>query len=274
MKNVVIYANCQGEALRRIFSDTSEFIERYIAYHITNYVYIGSGRLVTGDRHDRELVAGADVFIYQPLSDVYGDNSTSHILSLLKPGCVRLSIPFVFNISLWPFIMALGGDIWTGADDRYDQEPVIKYIDPIDNLIQEGISRDAILAMFDNNEIDWRYKLRHDVIIALLRAKEQDADIKVVDFIERNLKKKRMFVFCSHPSSELLIHMVNQIYSRLDLSNIENKYSDNYFIPNLFVKFPTSAVEHFGMEFVSHQERQEADLYHRNELIKYLNKNE
>jgi hypothetical protein len=233
-------------------------------------VFIQSGRVLVNEPEYKRALANADVFIYQPLDDIYGLNATGHILPFLSQHCLKISMPYVINTSLWPFISAPAGDL----NDNWDKDSdkiVVKHIEPVDELKSKGFSNDQILAMY--GDIDWNFSARHEVMMRYFRMKENDLDVQVSDFIEQYLSEKRMFVYYSHPSSELFTFMVNKILTILDVRNIPNTYSDNAFFPSVAqLDFPASSVDHFKLKFVSSDEMQRADDYYKLLISNYLNK--
>ena len=87
------------------------------------------------------------MFIYQHLTKSHGVYSTDSdaengVLNYLKEGCVKISIPFVYNTSLWSMFI--------------EGEEVINK-DVILDLKNKGCSLQDILNMYDKFEFDFKY---------------------------------------------------------------------------------------------------------------------
>jgi hypothetical protein len=50
----------------------------------------------------KNLLCECDIFIYQPLSNIYPIYNTEHLLSYLKPNCKIISFPYIFNDAFTP----------------------------------------------------------------------------------------------------------------------------------------------------------------------------
>jgi len=265
-KNVVIYATCQGTSLAQVLTDTPSFVERFsFPYIIINATYIRQRRSITEDMVNLSQLKDADVFIYQPIDNIHGNNSSDYLMQFLKPICVKISIPYVYNDSLWPFIHAKRGDITDNWFEDIDT-PLLKYTEPIKELITSRIAKDDILTLFDRNEIDWNFKSRHEILMGYLRNKEKNMDVKVVDYIEENLSLKRLFMYYSHPSAEVIVYMANKILQLLEISPNNTVYPEDFFFSERYL-FPTSSVNYFNLKFVSDEERTIADKYYKDIII-------
>lgn len=274
MRNILIYTTCQGVNLKQIFMATPSFMDGFNEpVVIRNFDWIQKRCFFIDEKFYQDIFKSADVFIYQPLDDIYGKNSTSYLLSFLRPDCLKITLPFVTNISLWPFVMGKKGDLnddWRNGDG---ETPVIRYLEPIDKLIKNGQTKDDILSMFDHNSIEWEYRSRHEQIMGYTRENERGLDIQVSDFIEQNLGEKRLFAYYSHLAIDLSLFIANEILHILGLPSISNddgRY--NAFQHGPLLEFPTSSVKHFGLQFVSEMEQNSANAFYRDKIITYLNK--
>ena len=272
LKSIFIYSTCQGDAIAKILMDNDN-VNRYfrICKIVRNYEYIKKSKHWIDDSNNLNALKNSDVLIYQPLDDIYGKNSTNQILKFIKPECIKISVPYVFNNSLTPIIVGNLGDTtddWSRLDAHIRH---IKNTDPIDNLISIGIKRDEILRMYDSDTIDWKYNERNTFMMSYLRNKEKLTDIKICDYIEENFKTKKLFAYYSHPTSDLLVYIINQILEILSINKILNKYSEERFLGscNLFY-YSTSSVNHFGLKYVSKEEMDIGDKFYRDIITKYI----
>ncbi len=279
---IVIYSTCQGRGLETFLMLHKKFVSQYtFVQTILNYSFLHEKKIIIENNVMLNNIKNADIFIYQPLDDIYGKNATNYVKTFLKETCIAISIPYVYNTSFWPLIVGIKGDTtddWSALDNY---KHVIENTDILDNLIKLGHSKDTILNLYDNNEINFNYDIRHRVNMNILKNKEETIDIKMHDFINDNLKTKRLFLYHSHPTSSVFIHMANQIlnilnlepleeHSNIDLTNLQSGTVMPGISPALMA-FPSSAIRHFGFEFETPQYEAIANNFFRHTILTYLN---
>jgi len=272
----IIYATCQGGAIGKFLMESKEFNEKYYdPVVISNYEYIRNNKYFIEISEYDHAIRNADLFIYQPLDDIYLKNSTNYIKSLLKPTCKTLSIPYVFNTSLWSIILAIKGDVTDDWSKRDGGGRVFLNIEVINELrVKHGLSLNEILKLYDNNKIDFNYEIRYRTDMNLLKNKEKNMDIKVHDFIKENISKKRLFLYSSHPTSPLFIHMTNQILNYIEMSPITDNYDLDFcglHSAEIPIAFPTSSVDYFKFEFTTKEEEKIANDFYKYVITWYIN---
>lgn len=251
-KNIIIWSNCQGEGLRVFMTKTNAFKNSNIKV-LKNYMYINEKRDVPVNE-----LSGADVFIYQPLSEKNGIYSDEHILPLLSSSCVKLSFPYIYNDALWPFYS--------------------NYMDPINKLKEQGYSCEEVITMYKNGTIDYNFDQRMENTLKILDDNEKNTDIKVLDYIRQNIKEKKLFITQNHPTSTIFIHCVNQILSLLNIDEklFDKDYGDN--ILDIFGKYmpfilPISdnEIRHYGFKYID-KGYKDADRYYIDCIKHYYDK--
>ena len=92
---IFIFANCQGAAIGHLLK-----IAGYdnIA-HQHNYTYIYDTTLQETTKNELET---CDIFIYQPLSNIYPVYNTNNLKKYLKSDCISISFPYIYNDALIP----------------------------------------------------------------------------------------------------------------------------------------------------------------------------
>lgn len=208
MLNILFYGNCQSQGL--IYCLERAFKANY--EHFVNYEYIHEKKELPID-----LIKKADVFIYQPTKAKHGIYSTdpnieNGICSYLSPNCKKISFPYIYNSAMWVFVP---------ENDTY------KGMEPIIKLKREGHSVENIIDKFLKGEIDFEHEKRFNNCMSILREKESECDVKVVDFILRNIFFTRLFLTQNHPTIHLYNHCANQILPLLG-SNKEIKHNPDY----------------------------------------------
>jgi len=204
----LLIGNCQNNGLMHYLSQSKEFNETYEMKQYTNWQLI---------RNNCEVpmsdIQNADLFIFQPLKIVHGCYSTDptvegSIGSYVKDKCIKISYPYVFSSSMWPlFQTALNQNIWVGGEI-------------IEQLITDGLKKDDILELYLKNKIDWNYKNRFKKSIDILKGKESITDIKISNFIEKNISERFLFLTPHHPTSIIFLDISNQILEKLGMQKL------------------------------------------------------
>jgi hypothetical protein len=150
-------------------------------------------------------------------------------MSYLSPKCKTISFPYIYNSSLWVLICPANIDGYIG-----DYPDIDKYInkEPIEKLKIKGYSLYKVLEMYSKGLIDFDYENRFNKCIEILKKKEELCDVKVSDFIKKNIRKHKLFFTQNHPTTCIFIHCVNQILSIL---GYDHKY-DEFAYPENIVK--------------------------------------
>lgn len=246
MKNIIFYTNCQYRGLKY-------FLEKYFKdekkiYHIENYTLIKYKKNIPID-----ILKLADIFIYQPIDKKHGIYSTQtsveiNIMSYLSSNCKRISFPYIYNSSLWILIPPANIDGYIGNYPDID-----KYInrEPIENLKAKGYSLNKVIEMYSKGLIDFDYENRFNKSLDILKKKEEFCDVKVATFIEKNIKKHRLFFTQNHPTSCVFIHCVNQILSILGYNHKFDEFAYPENICNLPGEWPQTSndIKYWNFEY-------------------------
>lgn len=195
-KFCVIYANCQGEYLKKILSKSKIFTNIYTQIeHFENY------KLINEKQPIPSYVCNADLFIYQPVNSYHNKLSTTHIINnILKKECKVISFPYIYNNAIWIY------------DKKGDFDKIFK------NLFL-NFSLEETLAKFKNLEIDFNFQKRFENTMNILKTREQTTDIKVHQYILDNFKKKKLFISEPHPTIHIYYHCTIELFKLLNLNN-------------------------------------------------------
>lgn len=209
-KRVLIYANCQGRAIRDILAYHSELAKEYNIFGatvISNYDYMNTHKGLPYD-----LLAETDLFIYQPISSDRGEYSTQELLKTLKPECKTVSFPYLYNYAFWEVLAFSSADYDIGILG-------MKYAHlnhkPITELRDKGVAFEELETMIRNNTLDWKFQERFETTQRVLREKEQECDVKVADFIDKHYRDHLLFYTQNHPSMFFLRFVAQQILQTL-----------------------------------------------------------
>ena len=99
---VCIYGNCQGIGI-------GKFLQIGLDKKCEISTILNYEKLANKTPLEYDIISECDLFIYQHLTKSHGVYSTDSdaengVLNYLKEGCVKISIPFVYNTSLWSII--------------------------------------------------------------------------------------------------------------------------------------------------------------------------
>lgn len=270
--NVFIYGTCQGGAVSKFLKTNKEFCEGYnITEEVLSYVMVNDN--ISNWSDNNKNIREADVFFYQPIDDVYGKNSTNYLKSLLKPSCRTISMARIYNTAIYPFLVVMKRDIseeW--FDKRGDR---LDYLNRgvIDGLVAQGLKKIDILRLFDNNQIDFKFDQRYREVMTAIKDKEIDLDIKVHDYILDNMSKKKLFMYCTHPTSPLFVHVANQILTILGCPLLVDNFPMDFAgitgfgIPN---EMPTCSNNYFKFAYNTPQGEQASNAYYKYLISEYL----
>lgn len=213
--HIVLYSNCQGDGIKYFLNNT---INEACFTIIYNYGIINNKDVIPVD-----VLSKADIFIYQPIDKKHEQYSTdksveNNIMTHLPEHCKCISFPYIYNSALWALIAPATIDGYIG-----DYPGVNKYInaETIQKLKKDGKSLEDVISMFHNGTIDFNYEERFKNCMNILRIKEKQCDIKVADFIEKNIKKHKLFFTQNHPTSCVFVHCTNQI---LEILGYEDRH--------------------------------------------------
>lgn len=271
MKKCVIFSNCQGTIGISHYLKHSNFKDDYDIYSFQNYIYIKNNTI---DENFLNLLKECDLFIYQPLSDIYPIYNTNNLLKQLKPSCKLISFPYIYNEALYPLTRKLKRDIIFN-NIEYDLNNSDNYTlindDIILKLKKDGLSLNTILNYYDNQLIDFMFKERFENSMNILKEKEYICDIKVHDYIIENIHKYNLFNTSNHPSNRVLHYCTNQILMQLGYNLIDYK-EINEILPAFDRYLSSYEYNFYNYEYINKEYYKEGDNYYKR-LITYIYNN-
>lgn len=196
-KRVVCFGNCQAShigSLLNIFAYNLYEIKTYFNYkdNINKKDIINS-------------IIDADIVIYQPLSDRYGELSHKNIEKIAKENNTKtITFPYIYNNGIYSLEF---GDIKT-----------IHGKDIILDLYKKGKTVQDILEDYWNHKINFRLKERFFKSLNIMREREKDLDIQLCDFIESNYKDKKLFHSYSHPTNTVFFEILRKLQHILSVT--------------------------------------------------------
>ena len=228
----VIYANCQGRALGTFLMKSDRFRDSYQLHYLDNYKMIEEGSILPVD-----LLKKAKVFIYQPIRSNHGLYSTDNLKGYLQPSCKTISFPYIYNDALWPLLE---------EGDKIKGEEIIV------RMIKGGMNIKKIVGLFCAGKIDFEFDKRFQRSLAILKKKEEITDVKVSEYILKNLGKIKLFLTQNHQTSNLYVYCVNQVLSILgipSLNPLSNFHHNEAKLPDCWPQSPYE-VKYFQHQYI------------------------
>ena len=197
---VVVYANCQGIANRKLLPIVSGIGDGIEITNFENYKII-SGQEPDGDLF--ESLKSCDVFIYQSLGEGYGKYSTfgesDNILSGIRQSVLKISMSYIYNNGLWPMY----------------HEGAARNTVTIDKYLHDGASAQDVIQLYDRGELFFNMRERTRQSLELLRDREAGIDIKTADYIEQHMLDRELLFVQNHPTTELFLVAIEQMIERI-----------------------------------------------------------
>jgi hypothetical protein len=193
---IVCFGNCQAGQI-------AKYLETYLDQ--ANYFVRAYSNF--DNKHTTEeiiqAISLADIIIYQPLSHHYNkDLSAENIKKIAKVNAKLISFPYIYNEGVYSL--------------ETDGEKIIG-TDTIIQLYEEGYSKNKIIQMRTDGKIDFKLKEKFTKSLNIMRDKEKNLDIKIVDFIELNYKEHQLFLSHNHPTNIIFNEIFIQLMTILQI---------------------------------------------------------
>tara|TARA_R110001583_G_scaffold39556_2_gene126515 strand:+ start:4958 stop:5860 length:903 start_codon:yes stop_codon:yes gene_type:complete len=210
-KKFSIYGNCQALPIAQIIMNHPKFSVQF------EYVSFDKPVFMLGNNDIEsvhKIVADVDVFIHQDISEIFSPElSSAHLRSLTKDSCICISIPSLYFTGYYPETTYLRNT--PKALNRFSEYHDLNIL-----LYHLGISENPINGYEAEDLYDPQLIIDNaDDSIAELQHREKQLDTKSSEFIAENWKDDILFHSFNHPSRKVLLHIINQIISILEIDN-------------------------------------------------------
>ena len=220
--NIIFYSNCQSIGLKYFLEN--KFPSNYV--RLENFKFFENNLPLPIN-----ILKNADIFIFQFTNKSHGIYSTDptselNIFKYLKPSCIKIGFPSIFQNSFWP--------LFSGFEHKSNSAG----LDIIKEL-KKNYSLDEILNKYDNNEINFNLKKRFNECESYTKNLEQfyilNSNyynynvIEITPFIRNNYKKYKLFLSHCHPTTYVYVYITNKIIEILN-----NKLNLNLELYNIF----------------------------------------
>src|ERR1700744_526273 len=194
MKLALFIGNCQCGGIIHFLKKSIQFTNTYNVKQYANWeILLGKENLPINE------IKNADLLIYQPLTDIHGcystnSNNPNSFIHLLKTDAIKISFPRIHNNSLWPIF------------NKTDSKTVFYGAEGIEYYHNQKFKLNDILKIYDTGNFDFKFEERFNKNINISKSKEENTDIKVVDFIIKNLSNEQLFLTHDHPTGSLFFY--------------------------------------------------------------------
>ncbi len=209
MNNLVIIANCQGEAFCKILKKHPDFSKEWNVEYFPNF---------TNPEIPDQSMENCDLLLYQKLEDKWGYLSEKSLLAKVNPKAKTIVMPNMMNYHLWPTAKWCNthGPIWA---DHY-----------IDDIIAKNLTFDETVHVILRTDLAKVFDLENMMRTSLQIefGKNYQWREELLTYIEENWKIFQIFTTPSHPASKILFHFGNLFFRELN-------YKPLYFDENAFL---------------------------------------
>ncbi len=218
-KVVLLHGNCHMAIIRSFLLSSESFNRQYSVYPNPPIYEIKAGKI------EKNVLENCDIWIHE---DIRPDNDYSYFLSdeymrnLCRADVTEIIIPHLFGLGKAFFPQSEWNLRNRKIKNGEDANGMFPHADKvIDGCVEQGMDKEAIIeyCMSDQalsrNEIEENFKLYLDK----MTIREQKWDIKIVDYILKNYKKRRLFYDMGHPTNEILGVISSAILDKLNIRN-------------------------------------------------------
>jgi hypothetical protein len=219
----------------------------------------------------------AAAFIYHPpgWADWGNDQGYRDLIACIPPSVQMISIPYPVFHALWPFHVHDPRNDDPGRPCFPDGSPAYyPYGDgAVLRLIRQGLPKDEIIRRYLTMDIAQEIDL--DGLLAksieMQTDKEAKTDVKILDFVMSEFRRRRVFLTMNHIGNATLIHMVDQILERLGCAPLGSFATTSLFeLIDPQMPIHPSVIRHFDLTCVTAETRYRVDAQRNLTLEEYL----
>lgn len=208
-RNVLIFANCQGDALHRVIS---VIYPKSKCQYFANYV-VAKKYAADLAPDFKDALLSADVVIYQHLGEDWGAYTTHRhgvldnkaivpgIFSYCADHVTLISFPYIYNDALWPVFQE--GNKW-------------KNIECLAPFARAGLGIDVLVELYQASAIDFDYANRMSRSLEIFRRRDSGCTLRAWSYCAINIFRDRVFSTQNHPSASVLAHLAAQLVDILE----------------------------------------------------------
>jgi hypothetical protein len=273
-KTLLLVGTCIAPAIRYLLNTSPGFARNFTV----NLFFTNRHRQFMGDFNfgEEELHSAEAIFYHTPgWADWGNDQAYVDLIARIPAHVGRLSFPYPVFLPLWPFHQ---GDPRNEDPDRgrhRDDRPWhFPYGDSVVlGLLRQGLTPEQVVARYAAMDLAAMVDL--DALLAksieIQEAKENETDVKILDFVLSEFRERRVFSTMNHVANASLIHMANQMLRFLGCAPLPAALPAmlrELVMPQMPVH--PSVVRHFDLSWAPPDLRYEVDEYQQLTFAEYI----
>lgn len=216
-KIAVFYGVCYMRAIKDCLNYSNSFLSNYNSFYFLDYVKYD----FTGQSLLYLLIESCDLFVYTSYFSPAALRKIDGFLLRLKAGCIKISVPVITFTGIYPRIEGKVNDInpYCVISAKAPYSPFSVGDININKLIDAHKTTGEIVSLVSDPNFYSKKFLNDNLTKELHRLSmaEKFSNIKIIDFIEKNYKKMRLFINESHVSNVIIIEISNRLLGQLAL---------------------------------------------------------
>lgn len=214
-KLAIIYGNCHTKIIENYLAEYKYFSNKICFYPMPRIYEYNN---LNFNSTSISVLKNCDLFIYQGFQDgSYGkDLASNSILSILKKDCILIKMANVHGHAeaFFPQVVPNKNNAY-GLFPHGDKN--------IDKLVSEKRNLNEIISILREDNIYTQQQISDNLSYQLeaLVQRQKGCDIKIVDYIEQNYTKERLFNDLYRPTNFLLKEFARRILKYLNIYNDE-----------------------------------------------------
>lgn len=234
MTRILVYGNCQGGPIGRLIERANPSLEVVRAPPVHLVAASGVAEL-------EAMFRSADIVLSQPIGANWGRLGSASLREVFgKPDWIEY--PSIYFGGLFPYLRyiriephkALQGPL----GDYHDQRIATAFI--------EGLSEEECVRHMTVSDVD-ECRRHFETALAESRQREVALPIKVMDFVERHMRQRRLFHTFNHPSNAVMWSVVTQFLQLISAKLEVPVPPVNQYLGNVSASIPPELAEAVGI---------------------------
>lgn len=214
-KIVLLYGFCHLRGIKDCLILSERFSIQYEAIFYPNYLSLNAYQ----QARLNYLIERCHMFIYGMAVTPMNNSKNLAILERLKPNVRKMCLQSVYFGGYFPQRKRVFNKMnrYSVKCDNYDYAPFFYEDSWLNECLDEGMDFEAILECLENAHIyDRDFILKNlEGEWKRLKFQENQSDFKIVDYIENDFRKKRLFRNEAHMENQVLYEYARQVLESL-----------------------------------------------------------
>lgn len=232
-KMMFLIGNCHLEIIADMLQENTYFNQQFGIYTTALADSLGGDDPIEMqlDRWNN-MIAYADVILHQDIREEnpYGYYfSSNYIHKMCRADCLDITMINIYGLGkiYYPWAVEYNPNNPRNKGWAFGCFPTADTI--LDKLIREGKNVGQIMEIVNDENLYSTEELENNVrtLFDKYKKREENCDIKIVEYIEKNYKDTLLFWDEKHPVNDVLYEKTKQILLLMGISHIEKYSQDN-----------------------------------------------